>query len=88
MLVKKVGCGVQVSKKGYIDRVQRLAKQVRNALQNSKADRCEMAKHNQKIWELSLKVHLSADDFENVAHLQAKVAAWDVELIALCVDAL
>lgn len=82
VLVNEIGCTLLASKKRYVDLVQQLAVKVKDTRWKSEVDRSELAERHGKIEKLRLKVQLFADDFENVARIQAQVTAKDVELTA------
>lgn len=50
--------------------------------QKSEVDRREFVERDGKIEELNLKVHLFADDLENMARIQAQVTATEEKLSA------
>lgn len=79
-LIDDTGSAVPVSKTEYVDLVQRLAGEVKDARQKSEADERKLAERDTKNEELNLKVQLLADDSEKIARFQAKVTTRNVEL--------
>lgn len=69
MLVEESECAVPVFKKLYVDLVQLLAWDVKDARLISVVHRDGFAKRNKKVKELRLMVQLLADDSANVTRL-------------------
>lgn len=61
-MIEKASCATLVSKKRYVDVVQKWGREVKDARQKSEFDRHKVAEHDRQIVELSLKVQLLAED--------------------------
>lgn len=70
-LLKEVSWAEQVSKNDYVDIVQQLAREVKEARWKSEIDQDELAERNGKIEEVNLQVQRMADDSEKVARIHA-----------------
>lgn len=74
-------------KSGKVYFLQRLAEEVKHAAQNSGAEKRKLAEHGDKVEALDLNVQLFLHDSDKLFKLQEKVAALDVGLTAMLVEA-
>lgn len=67
-----------VSQKGFVDLVQQLAGEVKDARQKLEAEIRKLAELEEKSKELRLKARQMADDSQKVVRLQAQLADRDL----------